>query len=73
MAIAEMPGDADQSTVIMSTNFQRRLGLGADQHHLSGLQRQPIAIAQPYSLGQIDQDLHAILRSQNDPAAMAPP
>ena len=71
MAIAEMPGDADQFAVVMSMDFQQRFRPGANPDNAALLQGQAIAITQPHRLGKIDQQFLARLRCQHDAAAMA--
>jgi len=71
MAIAEMPGDADQFTLVMGVDFQQWLRPGADMNDAAAIQREPVAVAETYGLREVDQQFVALLRDQNDPAAMA--
>jgi hypothetical protein len=71
MAIAQMPRDPHKFAIIVRVNFQQRLRPGADADYASPLQRQPIPIAQPHSLGEVDQHFPPSFRCQNDTAAMA--
>jgi len=71
MTIAEMPGDADKFPVVMTVNFQQRLGPRADLDDPAFFKSEPIAIAQPHRLRKVDQQLLTRLRRQNDTAAMA--
>jgi hypothetical protein len=71
MTIAEMPGDADKFPVVMTVNFQQRLGPRADLDDPAFFKSEPIAIAQPHRLRKVDQQLLTRLRRQNDAAAMA--
>jgi hypothetical protein len=71
MAVAEMPGDADQFTVVMGVDFQQRLRAGPDFDNAAVFQRQAVAVAKPYGLGKVDQELPPRLGGQDDPAAVA--
>jgi hypothetical protein len=71
MTIAEMPGDANQFAVVVTVNFQQRLGPRADLDDPAFFKSEPIAIAQPHRLRKVDQQLLTRLRRQNDTAAMA--
>ena len=70
MPIAEMPGDADHLALIVAMDFQQRLRLGANPHHATVVQCQPIAVPQPHRLWQVEQYLPALLRWQQNAPAM---
>jgi hypothetical protein len=71
MAIAQMPRDTHQLAIVMRVDFQQRFRPGSDADHAAALQRQPIPVAQPNRLGEINQHFAARFRCQNDTAAMA--
>ena len=70
MPVAEMPSDTNQFIVLMRMNFQQRFRPRSDAHY-TVLHRQPIAIAQPHSLRQIEQNFGTGFGRQNDPATVA--
>jgi hypothetical protein len=70
MTIAEMPGDTDQFSVVVTMNFQQWLGPGADLNDPAVFKSESVAVSQPHRLGKVDQQLLARLRRQNDAAAM---
>ncbi len=70
MAIAEMPGDANEFAGPMGVDFQQLLGLGTNPDD-AGLHHQSIAVAKPYCLRQVDQYFGSGQRGENDTAPKA--
>ena len=70
MAVAEMPGDADQVGVAMGVNFRQRFRLG---HHFdnAAFNREAIAIAEAYGLRQVEQQAVSGRSIKPDAAAEA--
>jgi hypothetical protein len=70
MAIAEMPGNAHQIIRTVRVDFQQRFRFRADPDHAC-FHGQPISMAQPDRLRQVQQHLVALLGAQQDAPAMA--
>jgi hypothetical protein len=71
MTIAQVPCDANEFAIVVRVDFKQRFGAGTNPDNPAVVQREPIAIAQPHRVGQIDQQFLARLRGQNNAAAMA--
>ena len=56
--------------LVVRVDLQQRLRPCAYPHH-AAIHRQSVAIAQPHRLRQVEQHLPALLRPQQDAAAMA--
>ena len=69
MPVSQMPRDANKFGVLMRMDFQQRLRFRAhaDDAIFHG---QPIAIAQPHRLRQIQQNFHPAYGVQDDPTPM---
>jgi hypothetical protein len=70
MAIAEMPGDADQMVRVMAADFQQRLGRGDDLDQPSVLQHQRVAAAQRDGALEIEQEFEPARTDHRHAAAM---
>jgi hypothetical protein len=57
MAVAEMPGDADEMHGIAGADFEQRLGRGDHLDQPPVLQHQRVATAQRDDVGQVEQEL----------------
>jgi hypothetical protein len=71
MPIAEMPGKSRQQSSRTRPHFHQRLGRGDYFDKATGFQRQPVAMAQHGSLGQVKQESGAIIGRQSYAATMA--
>ena len=71
MAIAQVPGDADEFGVVVGVDFEKGFGAGTNADDAAAVQRQAVAVAQPNGLGEIDEQFIAFFRDQNDTAPMA--
>ncbi len=54
MAVAQVPGDADEFAVLMRMDFHQRFRLGAHVDDASVIQQQAVAITQTDRLWQVD-------------------
>ena len=70
MAVAEMPGDADQFGVAMGVDFRQRFRLG---HHFdnAAFNRETVAIAEAHGLWQVEQQAVPCRGIEPDAAAEA--
>ncbi len=50
MAVAKMPGDANQFAFVMRMDLQQFLCLGTDLHNAATFQRKSVAMTQPHRL-----------------------
>ena len=71
VAVAEVPGDADELGVGMGVDFGERFGAGADADELAAVGLQGVAVAQAVGLGEIQQKVVAGGGLQADAAAVA--
>ena len=70
MTVTEMPGDAHHVDFVVGMNFQQRFGFGADAHDLQGMDGKSVAVTQSHGVGEIEQDLPALLGVQQDATAV---
>ena len=70
MAVAEVPGDADEVGRVVGVDVEQGLGLGDDADYAAALEQQPVAVAQPGGLRQVEQQLVPGLGSQREAAAV---
>ena len=70
VAVAEVPGDADQVIVLVRVDLQQRFGTCADADN-AAVHRQAVAVAQPDRLRQVDQQVLAGLCPEQDATAVA--
>jgi hypothetical protein len=71
VAIAQVPGDADEFAVLVRMDLHQRFRLGLNTNHATIIQQKAVTVPQPHRLWQINQDFGACRRCQNDPAAVA--
>ena len=71
MAVAEVPGDADEFSFVVGVNLKQRFGLRANANHPARGGNETVAIPQTDRLGQIDQHLGPGYRCQDDTSAEA--
>jgi len=71
VAVAEVPCDPHKLAFLVRMNLQQFLGLGADLRHAAVVQRQPVAMAQPHCLRQIEHDFGPCFGTEQDAAAVA--
>jgi len=71
VAVAEVPGDADQFGVAVGVDFGQGLGTSADADDGAGGEEQAVAVAQAGGLGEVEQEVGAGLGAQDDAAAVA--
>ena len=71
MAVAEVPGDADEVRRVMGVDVEQGLGLRDDADHAAALEQQPVAVAQPGGLRQVEQQLLPGFGPQREAAAVA--
>jgi hypothetical protein len=70
MPVAEMPRNADEFTLVMCVDLQQWFRLGTNAHHQAVVQHQPVAMAQPHSLRQIEQHFTPSFGHKQDSATM---
>lgn len=70
MPVAEMPGDPHQRAFVMRMNFQQRLGPRHHADHAAVRKRETVPVAQTNRLRQVEQQVVAAFRRENDAAAM---
>jgi hypothetical protein len=70
VTVAEMPGDSNKPAFFVRMDFQQLLRFGAHCHNTAAVQQQPIAMAKPHRLRQIDQDLAASFRNKHETASV---
>jgi hypothetical protein len=69
MAIAEMPGDADQMLRVVTSDFQKRLGRGHDFDQAAILEHQRVAATQGDRIFKVEQEFKsARARHRHSPA-----
>jgi hypothetical protein len=70
VTIAEVPGDADELSVIVGVDFEEGFGFSpnADDAFFG---RQAVAVAQSGGLRQVEEDFRSVLGGEHDPAAVA--
>ncbi len=56
VAVAQMPGDTDEMAQIITADFGERLGRGNDLDVPAIFKHQPVALAQPVRLFQVEQE-----------------
>jgi hypothetical protein len=71
MAVAQVPGDADEFAVLMRMDFHQRFRLGAHVDDASVIQQQAVAVTQTDRLRQVDQHLGARAGGQENPSTVA--
>ena len=59
MAVAEVPGDADEFGVRVGVDFGEGFGAGADADDGAGFEFQAVAVAEAGGLGEVQQDVLA--------------
>jgi hypothetical protein len=69
VAVAEMPGDAEQSKR-RSSHLEHRLGRGPHPDPAPAFEHEPVALGETRYFGEIEQHLAAPLRPQQETAAM---
>jgi hypothetical protein len=72
MSVAKMPGDADQFACTVRMDLQQWLGFRADPHHATVIDPQPVVVAQPHRLREIEQHLTAGFGWQQNAPTMPP-
>jgi hypothetical protein len=68
--VAEMPGDADQLAFVMRVDLQQRFRFRTDPDDAAVVEPQPVTMAQPRGLREIEQHLLAAFSRQQDAATM---
>src|SRR6516164_6871368 len=71
MAIAEMPGDADERRRVCGPDLAQRFGLGDHLNHASVLEPQPVPAAQHRRFGKVQQEFEPADAGHGDPPAIA--
>ena len=71
MAVAEVPGDADQRGGVGGADLGERFGRGDDLDDAAVLELQPVASAQHHRLGQIEQEVEAAHAGHRQAAPIA--
>ena len=71
MPVAEMPGNADEVTQVVTADFSEWLRRGNNFDMLPVLQHQRIACTQPMGLFEIEQELEPVVRAHDNAASMA--
>ena len=71
MAVAEVPGDADEFSFVVGVNLEQRFGLRANTNYPAGGGNETVAFPQTDRLGQVDQHLGAGYSCQDDTSAEA--
>ena len=71
MAIAQMPGDPDQSGAICAADLRQRFGRRDHFDDAPVVKREPVAAAQHHRFGQIEQEFEAADAGHRDAPAMA--
>ena len=71
VAVAEVPCDPHKLAFLVRMNLQQFLRLGADLYHAAVVQREPVAMAQPHCLRQIEHDFGPCFGTEQDAAAVA--
>lgn len=71
MPVAEVPGDPHHVGVVVRVDFGEPLRTCRHRDHAAAVEQQPIAVAKPRRLWQVEQDLATGLGHQQDAAAMA--
>ena len=71
VAVAEVPGDADQLGVGMGVDFGQGFGAGADADDFAVIGLQAVAVAQAVGLGEVEQEVLPGGGLQADAAAVA--
>jgi hypothetical protein len=66
--VAEVPGDADERGHVGRAYIEHRLGPRLDAHGAAVVEPQPVAVAQPGRVRQVEQQLAPALRAQHRPA-----
>ena len=70
VAVAEVPGDADEFGIGVGVEFGQRFRTGADADGAAGFEHEAVAVAQAGGLGEIEQEVLAGLGLQEDAAAV---
>ncbi len=71
MAIAEMPGQADEIERRCRRHFGERLGHADDAYDRAAVEHEPVAVAQRPSVRQVEQERRALLTGQHHAPAVA--
>ena len=71
VAIAEMPGDADQMGGVARTDLGQRFGRRPHRDDAAVLQHQAVAVAKRRRFRQVEQEFETALAGHRQPAAMA--
>ena len=71
VAVAEMPGKPHRIDRTAGRNLDQFLRRTRNQHDRPIVERQPVAVAQSHRPGEIDHELGALFRGQDDPPALA--
>ncbi len=71
VAVAEVPGDADEFGIGVGMDFGEGFGAGADADDGAGIELQAVAVAQAGGLGEIEEEVLAGFGFQEDAAAVA--
>jgi hypothetical protein len=71
VAVAEVPGDADEFGIGVGVDFGEGFRTGADFYDGAGIELQAVAVAQAGGLGEIEEEILAGFGFQDDAAAVA--
>jgi hypothetical protein len=71
VAVAEVPGDADEFGIGVGVDFGEGFWTGADADDGAGIELQAVAVAQAGGLGEIEEEILAGFGFQEDAAAVA--
>ena len=71
MAVAEVPGDADQNQRVGGSDFRQWFGLGDHLNHAPVLEPQPVAAPQHCRFGEVEQEFEPADASHGDATAIA--